>query len=378
MKKIAILTSGHPPFDDRIYWKFGRSLSDAGYPVTIICSTQQLNFQNDNVSIIGFSDKNLDKRNKIYKFYDLLKTISPDIIICAEPLSVIPSARYKRNNRRHCKIILDITEWYPENVTQKLKGVKKFVNYILLFLLNIAAANLADHLIIGEISKRRRYDIIAPFKSKTIIGYFPVLRYFSYQPPKFDGKNLTLCYAGVLNFKRGIITLLEAAKHLADNHKELNVKLKLIGKFNEAEEEKIFLNVIQDMGQLEIKMVNWTGYDQISDNFSDVDICFDLRERDFIYNNSLPIKIFEYMAMGKPFIFSDIKPLRKEIDCSGFGLLVNPDNLREVILAIEFYLINPQLMIEHGRNGRKVVEEKLNWETESKKLLSLIESILTS
>ncbi len=375
MKKIAILTSGHPPFDDRIYWKFGLSLTNAGYLVKIICSIQEINHQSGNLSITGFSDKNLDKRNKISKFYEFLKILKPDVIICSEPLTVIPSSQYKRRNNQNCKIILDITEWYPENVTDKFRAVKKFISYILLFLLNIAASNLSDHLIIGELGKRRRYDFIAPFKRKIIIGYYPVLRFFNYAAPKFDGKNFNLCYAGVLNFKRGIVTLTKAAKHIAETHKELNVKLKLIGKFNDKTEEKRFLEMISDTGRLEIQMVDWTSYSQISNKLSDADICFDLRTRDFIYNNSLPIKIFEYMAAGKPFIFSNIKPLRQELDCTELGLLVNPDNLQEVIQAIEFYLINLQFMIEHGKNGRKLIEEKLNWENESGKLLSLIESI---
>ena len=72
-----------------------------------------------------------------------------------------------------------------------------------------------------------------------------------------------------------------------------------------------------------------------------MDICFDLRTRNFIYSNSLPIKIFEYMACGKPFIYSDIKPIKDEMNTTEFGVLVNPENQNEILNAIENYLQNP-------------------------------------
>jgi len=53
-KKICILTSGHPPFDERIFWKFGNSIKNAGYDVSIICSTQNIIKEVDGINIIGF------------------------------------------------------------------------------------------------------------------------------------------------------------------------------------------------------------------------------------------------------------------------------------------------------------------------------------
>lgn len=107
-----------------------------------------------------------------------------------------------------------------------------------------------------------------------------------------------------------------------------------------------------------------------------MDICFDLRERNFIYNNSLPIKLFEYMACGKPFIFSDVKPIRGEIDFDKFGFLVNPDQESEIISAIQQYLNNPELAIKHSSNSRSLIEGDKNWKNESKKLIEIITKLL--
>jgi glycosyltransferase involved in cell wall biosynthesis len=108
-----------------------------------------------------------------------------------------------------------------------------------------------------------------------------------------------------------------------------------------------------------------------------MDICFDLRERNSIYSNSLPIKIFEYMACGKPFINSDINPIRAELELDKYGFLVGPDNENQIVSAMESYLNNPELVEKHSMNARKLIEESKNWENESKKLINLVNRILS-
>jgi glycosyltransferase involved in cell wall biosynthesis len=115
-----------------------------------------------------------------------------------------------------------------------------------------------------------------------------------------------------------------------------------------------------------------TEYSNISNLIKEADICFDLRENNFIYNNSLPIKIFEYMAAGKPFIFTDIIPIRKELGELNCGFLVEPSDKDEIIRIIEKYISNPKLLKQHSENGRVIIENSKNWESESEKLISFI------
>ena len=224
--KVAIITSGHPPFDERIYWKFGLSLIKRNYAVQIICSTEDIEKEVNGICIKGFSGNNITKKEKISRLLSTLITTSPNIIICCEPLTILPAFIYKTRYKKNCKIISDITEWYPENITSKMKGLKKFPTYVFLAFLNIILTNLADALIIGEITKQCRYDLICPFKKKIIIGYYPVLSFFKYSPPQFNGRILTLCYAGLVSFQRGVKTLVEVASLLSKRHKNIKCKNK--------------------------------------------------------------------------------------------------------------------------------------------------------
>ena len=83
------------------------------------------------------------------------------------------------------------------------------------------------------------------------------------------------------------------------------------------------------------------------------------------------------MACGKPFIYSDINPIKEELEYKKYGSLVSPENEIEIVRAIENYLNNPQMAIQQSLNARKLIEEKKNWENESDKLIELVNKLLT-
>lgn len=374
-KRICLLTSGHPPFDERIFWKFGKSLVEAGFSVSIICSTQDINKVVDEISVTGFDGASFPKKKKIENLYSLINQFNPDLIICSEMLPVFAALKFRKLNP-NTKIILDITEWFPENVAFKFKGLKRWLKYFQLLMPYRYVLLKVDHLIIGEVSKKKRYEFLANLKSITLIGYYPVLKYFNYKKPDLSKEEITFGYAGVITFERGIKNLLQASVSIANKFPHKKFKLLLFGRFTYQNEEAEFKENVSAINNLVMEFVDWTDYDKMSSVIERMDICFDLRIRNFIYSNSLPIKIFEYMACGKPFIYSDIKPIRDEIDYEKYGSLVNPDNEAEIVNTIETYLNKPELAIQHSINARKLIEESKNWESESKKLIELVNKLL--
>ncbi len=376
MKKILIVTTGHSPFDERIFNKFAHTFANAGFKTTILCSNEELHCEKDGISLTGFNGNNLNKSEKITKLYQFIKKSSPDLIICCEPLPVLAAYRYKINNNRTCSILMDITEWYPEGYVSKLKGVKKYIGYVLQYTFNLVMVNIVDGLIIGELTKKKRYDLIAPFTTKEIIGYYPVLKNFNYNPPNFNGKTITLCYTGIFNEERGFFSFLSLVDEISNDFPGVKFNLKLIGKFISKSDEKTFEQKINKLNKISIDFTNWVPYTEISNELKDVDICFDLRKHNFVFDNSLPIKIFEYMAAGKPVIYTNIKPIRDHLRVEDFGFLVEPGDLNECKNIISKYIENKNLLINHSFNARKLIEEKFNWEKESEKLLAFIKLFL--
>jgi glycosyltransferase involved in cell wall biosynthesis len=87
------------------------------------------------------------------------------------------------------------------------------------------------------------------------------------------------------------------------------------------------------------------------------------------YVESLPVKLFEYMAAGIPFVASDF-PLWREL-AAGCGLFVDATDARALAGAIERLLDDPDEAEELGARGREAVRTTCNWESEAERLIEL-------
>ncbi|MHC1736940.1 MAG: glycosyltransferase family 4 protein [Ignavibacteriaceae bacterium] len=370
MPKIALLSTGHPPKDDRIFHKFAKSLTSEGHTVEIITSTANLRSTEGQISFNCFFEPEIHSLPKLKKLTSLISAFAPDAIICSEPFALFTAFLYSLKSKKKPKLLLDVTEWYPENVSHKKKGLSRFLSFSLLYMFNILIANLAKGLIIGEILKKKRYDIISPFRKKIIVSYYPPLRLFNYTPKNKSEKSFTICFTGLLTRYRGFERVLSVAQALQEKNPDTTVHLKLIGKFTDDAMRELYSKT---RAKLKITLVDWVSYESFPGELAEADVCLDLRDTEFVYNNSLPIKIFEYLACGKPVIYSRLKSLTPLFTESQFGFMVSPDDIEETLKALQSYLNDPDLLKFHAKNGRELIERCYNWETEEKKLISFLQ-----
>ena len=69
---ISFLTSGHEPYDDRIFFHMARSLSDNGQNVEVISSKIDLKKSVDGISMNCFAGDIFSKKEKISYFRERL------------------------------------------------------------------------------------------------------------------------------------------------------------------------------------------------------------------------------------------------------------------------------------------------------------------
>lgn len=93
------------------------------------------------------------------------------------------------------------------------------------------------------------------------------------------------------------------------------------------------------------------------------------------FMDSLPIKLFEYMAAGIPAIVSDFPVWREIVAGTECGLLVAPGDPIALAAAIEHLLSDPVLAERMGANGRKAVATKYNWGAEQERLVELYRTL---
>jgi glycosyltransferase involved in cell wall biosynthesis len=91
--------------------------------------------------------------------------------------------------------------------------------------------------------------------------------------------------------------------------------------------------------------------------------------------NNIPQKLFEYMALGLPVVLSDLPPSRPFVANNNVAIMVDPNDPAAYAKAIVTLLNDPKLCKVMGRRGRQLVEQTYNWETESKKLMALIDAL---
>ena len=198
------------------------------------------------------------------------------------------------------------------------------------------------------------------------VNNFPILSELHLPNLNWSKKERAVCYVGGITKFRGIYEMIEAIG-------QTDAKLLLAGQFSPADGRNRAVIMpgwdrVEELGQLnrnEVKEV-------LSRSMAGLVVLHPIIN----YIDSLPIKMFEYMSAGIPVISSDF-PLWKEIiEGNQCGICVNPLNPGAIAQAIRWIVDNPDEAKQMGENGRRAVEEKYNWESESQKLLAMYGDLL--
>jgi glycosyltransferase involved in cell wall biosynthesis len=94
------------------------------------------------------------------------------------------------------------------------------------------------------------------------------------------------------------------------------------------------------------------------------------------FQNNIPQKLFEFMALGIPVVLSDLPPSRPFVGDGRSAIMVPPDDPGAYADALIRLLRSPGLRQEMGMEGKRRVMEEYNWEKESQKLLNLYRELL--
>jgi glycosyltransferase involved in cell wall biosynthesis len=91
---------------------------------------------------------------------------------------------------------------------------------------------------------------------------------------------------------------------------------------------------------------------------------------------ALPHKLFDYMLAGLPVVVphfaEEVAAIVRESDC---GILVDTADSRQIAAALTRLMGDPEERKRLGRNGRRAVLERYNWEHEAEKLVRMYHEI---
>jgi glycosyltransferase involved in cell wall biosynthesis len=92
------------------------------------------------------------------------------------------------------------------------------------------------------------------------------------------------------------------------------------------------------------------------------------------WNTTIPNKLFDYMAAGKPVIVSDAVPAARIVRETGCGLVYSSTDPESLAAAVD-RMADPAVRVRMGMAGRDAVEAKFNWRTDGAILSQVVESL---
>jgi len=181
-------------------------------------------------------------------------------------------------------------------------------------------------------------------------------------------EDVVVAFVGNLAPWQGVNILIESAFQLLSNTGNLKFLIVGEGFLRDSLEKK----VSDSEYKKEFIFTGMIKYDEIPILINIADICVApfISRRNRITGVS-PIKVFEYMACGKPVICSRIEGL-EFVEVEGVGRLIEPENvmaLRDELLNL---IENSEKRIKMGGKGLRIAREKFDWEIKS----ILIEKVL--
>jgi len=181
-----------------------------------------------------------------------------------------------------------------------------------------------------------------------------------------------MIYVGIMDKARQLSMLIHAFSVVRGSKD--NVKLLMVGDGNDRENME---ELAQELGiKDDVIFAGLVSHSEIPEFISAADIGISPVPPFSFYKVSSPIKLFEYMAMGKPVVANEeIFEHREVLEQSDGGILV-PFTEEALANAIIELLNNPERAIKMGQQGREWVAQNRNYEILAKQLEKRLFSLL--
>jgi glycosyltransferase involved in cell wall biosynthesis len=168
-------------------------------------------------------------------------------------------------------------------------------------------------------------------------------------------------YVGGLSRARGLLVALEA---VALARRQRPLRLELVGWVMEAEVGAAIERAVAQGWCLHIP---WLAPEALAGHAAGAGIGLVTLLPLPNYLESLPTKLFEYMAMGIPVLASDFPLWRQLVGASGAGRVTAPEALPLAQALVEMSG-DPAALATYSEQGRRAYRERYRWEREARNL----------
>jgi glycosyltransferase involved in cell wall biosynthesis len=177
-------------------------------------------------------------------------------------------------------------------------------------------------------------------------------------------------FTGILRPWHGVEMLITAVEDLKKSGKSVYLLIVGDGPIWEKLDKKI-----QEAGLSECsKITGRIAHEQIADYVSLFDVAVSPKATFY----SSPMKVVEYMSMGKAVVAPDSENLIDMIDDGENGILFEKDSIASLTDTLKILIDSAELRQQMGQNARTKVEKRLNWEWNAREVIKMVNAFVES
>lgn len=368
---ICHITSVHPANDIRIFHKECASLAKHGYEVHLVA---QGSLPTDTKGVIHHPLSVPKRESRIgrmifraYQAYRIAKQTRAAVFHFHDP-ELLPYGLLLKWQGK--KVIYDAHEDLPRDIMTK-KWIPIYLRKTIASLVEKTEHFIAKRLdatITATPFINQRFQAIGA--KATDIKNYPQLTEFTFQADKKDAdlKDIAFCYVGMISHERGMVEMIQAAE-------KLDIRLIIAGPFiNQATEA-------QARALSGWKKVDYRGMvarQEITAILAESTAGICLLHPLPTYQDSLPIKLFEYMAAGLPVLSSHFPLWKSIVETAQCGLCVDPLNQRKIEQSLQRIIQNTAESHTMGQRGREAVNMRYSWDAEVARLVGVYQHVMSA
>ncbi len=301
-----------------------------------------------------------------FELYQKIKKIKPDIVFSYFTKPVV----YGSLAAKLAKVprIVGMIEGLGTTFTEGpdgFTGKQRFIKFIQSQLYHLSSYHL-DNLIVLNEDDKRDLQSIANFKQISVLGGIGLeLQEYPFTLPVIKNNNINFIFVSRLLKNKGVEYLFQSAEIIKNKYN--NATFTILGETDKANSDSISLDYLQHY--IDNNTINYHGrVDNVYD-YLKLSSVFILPS---YYREGVPRCTQEALSVGRPVITTDSTGCRDTV-INGFnGYLIPKWNVESLVEKMEFFINNPDKIVEMGKNSRQLAEEFFDADNVNNKLFGLI------
>jgi glycosyltransferase involved in cell wall biosynthesis len=368
--KVCILSSVHPCSDIRIFEKEARSLAEVGYQITVVAIADFKEKMVDGIRVLGLPQPHTRALRPLnwYRILRIALREGADLYHFHDPELLLVGSVIKILTKR--PIVYDVHENYPQDVLTKEwipEPLRRTISQIFKVFEDIMVKFVDGVVVVNE----RLFERFRESSCVALVSNYSRIEHFRDGGGELaqgaERLNPYFVYTGRISDDRGIYECIRALDGLNGE----NVELVCAGRIGHVSNQELRMLLDGSRSATRFQYLGLLPYADIPPLLKGAKaglLCFQATPNNLL---GTPNKLFEYMSAGIPLIASDFPFIREVVLGSECGLLVQPDDVQGIAMAMTHLLQNPEDARRMGRNGLQAARERYNWRGEEKKLLAL-------